>query len=459
MLLSELSQRRVAIWGFGREGQATLEVLQEKLPSLEVTILNDKEIDMSAHPRLSSEHCEVLTGARVLSSLSDFEVVIKSPGITPYIPAVEAAKEQGTVFTSATNIWFANHPTQKTICVTGTKGKSTTSSLIAFLLEAAGHSVTLAGNIGVPLLQHFQSPEPPDFFVVELSSYQTSDFTGAPDIGVLLNLYPEHLNWHGDVESYFRDKTKLFNHMRSDGITILNGQDAQTSQMPNVWTNPYYYMTEEGFHVREDGIYKGDMLAVPGSLLSLRGAHNWANVCAALSVLEALSIPWQEAVQSLPSFRGLAHRLMPIGERDGRLFIDDSISTTPQSAIAAMDAYRHRPITLLVGGYDRQLDVTPLVESLLSTPIHAVITMPDTGSRIAEDLLHRGAALEGGVPFLLERTQSLEEAVTKALSCTDEGGVVLLSPAAPSYHQFKNFQERGEVFAKLTGCAKKETQS
>lgn len=435
--VGDLEGRRVALWGFGREGRATLRALRRVLPELPVTVVDE------GTPSGEVTGVELLTGPEGVAALGGFDVVVKSPGISLYRPEVEALRRQGVTVTSATRLWFAEPRSGRTLCVTGTKGKSTTASLLAHLLRAAGEEVELRGNVGRPLLD--EPEREPTVWVVELSSYQVADLDADPDVAVLLNLYPEHLDWHGDVTTYYRDKARLVTGLRR-GRAVLNRSDRKTREILGDVEGAVYFNDSAGFHVVDGEIRRGTRSLIPVSELALAGRHNHENACAALAAIELLGHDATAVAPALSGFRGLPHRLYPLGERDGVLYVDDSISTTPQSAMAAIRTFAPRPTTVLLGGYDRGLDYGELARFLVEERVEAVATLPESGRRIAAELCALGAAR----PEVYEAAD-LAGAVLWARHRTAPGGVVLLSPAAPSYGAFRNFEERGDSFARAAG--------
>ncbi len=440
MKIKQLENKKLAIFGYGREGQSILRAIRRQLPAQPICILNDTPIT------LHEPHTEVCSGAAVAARLRDFDLVIKSPGISLYRPDIVDAKAAGVQFSSATRLWFSEHESAKAVCVTGTKGKSTCTSLSAHLLRAAGLRVALGGNIGTPLFDLPDTPAP-DVWILELSSYQTSDFEADPSISLLLNLFPEHLDWHGNIDVYFHDKLNLLRQTKR-GLKILNAQDANTQRYTQDLEDCEYFNHKAGFHHNAQGIYQGDKRLLSLSELPIAGAHNASNVCAALTLVQALGVEVQSCLAALSSFQSLPHRLSVLGEKNGIGYIDDSISTTPQSSLAAVQAFPDVFITLLLGGYERGLDWTELAEYARNRPIQAIITLPDNGYRIARVL--RQHCLANGVPHIHE-ARDLAAAVATAQAITPIGGLVILSPGAPSYGRFANFQERGEQFADMAG--------
>ncbi|MCP4655116.1 MAG: UDP-N-acetylmuramoyl-L-alanine--D-glutamate ligase [bacterium] len=448
MRLDELAGKDVAIWGLGREGRAVLELLRRRLPELRLTVVNDAPLETEVRSSLPEDgSVRLLTGPEAPDALPRFEVVIKSPGISPYRREVTAARAQGVIFTSATQIWFAEHPEARTVCVTGTKGKSTTASLVAHLLKASGIAAELRGNIGRPVLDSTPVASSA-VWVIEVSSYQAADLEVSPDVAVLLNLFPEHLDWHGDVATYYRDKLRLFAGPRH---AVINRSDEVSAGFTSVFTHPVYFNDPDGFHVAGGFVCERRRRLLPVTRIPLPGEHNHSNVCAALTAVGCLGIDAAAGVDAVTSFRGLPHRLFALGEKAGVLYVDDSISTTPQSARAAVETFADRPLSILLGGYERNIPYEELGGFLASKPVAAVITMPQNGPRIAEAVREaKRRADRGERPEVLE-AESLTQAVELARQVTPAGGVVVLSPAAPSFGCFRDYRERGEAFARAAG--------
>lgn len=453
MRIQDLRDKKVAIWGLGSEGWATLKTLRKKFPANVITVLNDAKLSSEMEMILSQDpFLKLVSGENISKALENIDVVIKSPGVSGYKKEIIEAKEKGVFFTSATKLWFAGHPNDTTVCVTGSKGKSTTSSLITHLLRNAGKTVTLGGNIGTPMLDMMEVEPKPDVWVMELSSYQISDFDGSPKVALLLNLFPEHLDWHQGLENYYKDKTNLFTNQNDNCFAVINKLDQNTSDYLKIENlkNPTHFNDEEGFHVKDNNIYYKDKMIFEGKNMSIPGAHNLSNACAALTVLDVLGISYSKCIHALSTFKGLPHRLYPWGKIDDVLYVDDSISTTPQSAIAAMETHKDKKITILLGGFDRGLDFKVLADYVVDNNIHSAITMPDNGTRIAEEIRHKMATNPNCTTQLIE-SEGLEDAIKKAKEVTEANGVILLSPGSPSYGRFKNFAERGDAFARLSG--------
>jgi UDP-N-acetylmuramoylalanine--D-glutamate ligase len=437
MRIADLGGRRVAIWGFGREGRAALRALRQRSPNQHFTVFCSAAEVEAVHAFDAA--LEVVAGEPDAATLARFDIVVKSPGISAYKPALLAAQAQGTRFTSGTALWFGEHPAARVIAVTGTKGKSTTSALIAHLARALGVRTALAGNIGLPLLELLDQHA--DLWVIELSSFQTGE-AGPLELGVITSLYEEHLDWHGSREQYVTDKLRLADVSRQ---WLVNALQPALRERTQHHPHRLLFGRSEGWHVVDAFICRGAQQVFPIAQLAAPGLHNALNACAALAALEALGMDALAAAPALARFRPLPHRLQPLGEHGGWHWVNDSISTTPLATLAALESLHGRAVTVLVGGHDRGLDWTPFVDAMRHTPAHAIICMGSNGVRIESALRTAGVVC----PVLL--VGNLASAVETAKTHTPDNGVILLSPGAPSFDQFKDYAERGRRFSALAG--------
>ena len=442
MRIADLAGRRIAIWGFGREGRAAIAALRQRLPLQPLTLFcGATEVEPA---RAFDAALNIVAGEPDASMLAGFEVVVKSPGISAYKSALLTAQARGTQFTSGTALWFGEHafemrPDARVIAVTGTKGKSTTSALIAHLARALGVRTALAGNIGLPMLELLDQRA--DLWVIELSSFQTGE-AGPLELGVITSLYEEHLDWHGSRERYVADKLRLADVSQQLLVSAL-----QPVLLERTQGHPHRLLfgQPEGWHVADGFIRRGTHAVFRVEQLAAPGLHNALNACAALAALAATGMDALAAAPALAQFRPLPHRLQPLGEHDGRHWINDSISTTPLATLAALGSVDRREVTVIVGGHDRGLDWTDFVTGMKAHAPHAIVAQGANGPRIAR------ALREAGVPVVLEETVDLVAAVARAKVLTPAGGIVLLSPGAPSFDQFHDYAERGRRFAELAG--------
>jgi len=400
MKLEALRGKKILILGYGKEGKATKQFLNARFPDMVV------------------EYADKSTDPNYLNRQKDFDLVIKTPGIP---------KELVTVpYTTATNIFFANCP-NNIIGVTGTKGKSTTSSLIYHILKTAGIHTYLVGNIGTPALSLLlETIEKDAVIVMELSSYQLDDIQYSPHICVVLNLFPEHMNYHGSEDKYYAAKKNMLAHVQKEDYFFYNPcypELISWAADTNCISKPFLPC----------------IIPLEDKALPLIGGHNKQNIQATLCVTDLFNIPQADVVRGLQSFQSLPHRLQNLGVFNGITFYDDAISTTPQSTLAALEAIPGVD-TLLLGGQDRGYDFSALVDDIKKRNIHNLVLFPDSGSAIKKVIQDKGLTIN-----TLE-TRDMKEAVQFAFSHSKQGSVCLLSTASPSYSIWKNFEEKGDLF-------------
>jgi UDP-N-acetylmuramoylalanine-D-glutamate ligase len=466
MRLAELKDARVAIWGYGREGRAALTALRRRFPDKELTLFcSEAEAKGIAGSLLT-----VVAGVPDAAALSRYDVVVKSPGISPYRSPLPEAMRSGVHFISGSALWFAEHREALTICVTGTKGKSTVAALIAHVLRKSGKCIALAGNIGMPLLDLIEPglapascPPPhageeelasrsarqsnsmaslPDWWVIELSSFQTRDFDGAPTVAVINNLYEEHLDWHLTRDNYAADKLAIATNA---GRLVINAQTPLVERTAG-HNNRSVFGTQIGWHVRDDAVWRAQQRVLPLAVLPVPGLHNAQNVCASLAAIEAAGFDAAALAPHVATFKPLPHRLQPLGTRTGIEYINDSISTTPYATIEALRSVAGRAVSVIVGGFERGVDWSPFVEYVARHAPRAIVTAGANGARIVEAL----CTLEAP-GFVLASAPSLDKALECARALTPAGGAILLSPGAPSFDQFRDYAERGREFTRLAG--------
>lgn len=452
MRISRLEGRKVALWGWGREGRAAYRAIRSRLPALPLTLFCSAD-EAAEAVSLGDTNLRAETEATA-ERLSAFDVVVKSPGISPYKPEAVAAAQRGTRFIGGTALWFGEHAdadgvVANAICVTGTKGKSTTTALLAHLLRAGGHVTALAGNIGLPLLEALEPDTVPDYWAIELSSYQTGDVAESgvhPQVAVALNVFPEHLDWHGSHERYVEDKLRLLTQAQPR-IAVINARDPRLAQLHLPHSDVRRFGDADGWHLREDDLYRGHAFVMDTRALPLPGRHNRGNLCAVLTAIEALGLDAVALAPHAASFRPLPHRLQTVGTRDGVTYVNDSISTTPHASLAALDCFGDRRVAILIGGHDRGLPWEEFADAMRTHAPVAIVTMGQNGPRI-HALLEPLAASDA---FVLSEAVDLADAMRQAAQALGGEGVVLLSPGAPSFGPYRDYVARGRHFAQLAG--------
>ena len=445
---SDLRGARAGVWGLGREGLANVRRLAAM--DVEPVLVDDRP------PAPVLDGVPVLATAEGgLAALERCEVVIKSPGISRYRPEVARLESLGIPVAGGLGLWLREADPGRVLLVTGTKGKSTTASIAGHLLNGLGYRCLVGGNIGLPPYDPEAGPGPWDYWVIEVSSYQATDLSCSPPVVAVTSLHPDHLDWHGGVETYYRDKLSACSQPGAD-LTVASGdsdllRDRAGLLGPRV----------EWVCARDD----------PGATwlepLGLLGQHNRRNALIARRCLVALGVPGASDDSALRTaaagFRHLDHRLQVAGEVDGVTFVDDSLSTNVLPTLAALDAFPGRRVALIVGGHDRGIDYAPLAAGLRDRADPTlVLTLPDSGHRIRAEIESASAstsaagaaASPGGAPGARSALadvvdcDGLEPAVARGFAWARPDGVVLLSPAAPSFGQFRDYRDRGEAFTR-----------
>ncbi len=418
----DLEGKKILIWGFGLEGQSTYRFLKRQSLLSNVSILDSREIDI--------EGIEILQKA----DFKKYDLIFKSPGIV--------IEEEGFPFeklTSQTDL-FLKHFRNQTVGVTGSKGKSTTSSLIAHALKVSDRKVVLVGNIGLPCLDSVERIDKDTVVVFELSCHQLEYVTTSPTIAVFLNLFPEHLDHYGSFEAYGEAKKKIARYQKKGDVLFVNDGIPLVNTLADIVTCSLDKKVDIFVKDNNEMVVEQEVIDIPPGT-ALIGVHNYYNAGIAYGVLKRLGLSKEQFEAALLSFKPLAHRLESIGVVDGVEYIDDSISTIPQATIQAICSLSQVDC-VLIGGMDRGIDYEELVEFLLNSKVETIIFMYESGKRVAKSW-----KLKTKKPYFL--VENLQEAVAIAKERTAKGKMCLLSPAAASYGDFKNFEDRGDQFKKL----------
>ena len=444
MLVSQLQNQRILLWGLGTEGSSTLRFLQQHKLDSKVIIYNDADIELPAE----FAHYPLFTGAQLSQVLPQIDVIIKSPGVSLYRPEVIQAKEQGIAFTSSTDIFMdevrTHKPECKIIAVSGSKGKSTSTSALYHILHTMGYKVALGGNIGRPLIELIDGDY--DYIVAEISSYQASDLHSSPQIAMFTNLFFVHSAWHHSHENYCRDKLHLIAHQQAEDVCFVNARNEELMQYISEYPqhNIQYYDVAEGFHREGKKLLWQDKEVLDITDLQLCGDHNLDNLSGIFSILRYLGIDVAQAAQVLRSFEPLAHRLQNVGTINGVTFINDSISTAPEAAVGAMQSFDGN-LAIISGGEENTQNYAEYADFVEThNKVKMVVTLFQCGPKIAEVVRSRVTRPD----FVLLEADSLEQAVRAAYNelLKQGGGTVLFSPTSPSFGFYKNFMERGQHF-------------
>ncbi|HKY03409.1 MAG TPA: UDP-N-acetylmuramoyl-L-alanine--D-glutamate ligase [Blastocatellia bacterium] len=471
MKFKDLEGRSLIVVGLGVEGSSTYRFLRGLYPTKVLGLADLATLDrLDAETRKSIEqdpNVRLHLGAGYLSDLGSYEIIIKTPGISELDHAeLQQAIESGKIIQSHTALFFANCP-GRIIGVTGTKGKGTTSKLIHSILKAAGFDAHLVGNIGTPPLPLLDKASDETIFIFEMSAQQLESMTESPQIAVLLNVVPDHLDHFKTFENYVRAKEQIAAHQTERDYLIYNA----AYEVPRLVASrskarlvPYSVRDrlERGCFIKEnriacnlDGRGPEPVIAIEEVAETLPEPFNLNNVLPAVAVARLLGVEPARIGEGVKQFKPLEHRFERVGAFREITFYNASIATVPEVTIEHLNALGDRVQTVLLGGHDRQIDFSELGERIVRSEIKTAILFPETGTRIWQ-AIRDSAAQAGKEPpesFSIERGTAAEEAMRRAVEIayrkTEPGRVCLHSPASPSFGIFKNFKERGELFKRF----------
>ncbi len=409
--------KKIGIWGMGIEGISAHDFITARFPDKKIIIISEDNL-----PDLFACDC-----------------IVKSPGVSLYRGEIQKLRDKHIALTSPSNLFLHyKHPATKTIAISGTKGKSTTATLLHHTLKSMGINAGLGGNIGTPLLSLIDSPY--EYVIMEVSSYQAADLAGKIDMAAITNLYPEHLQWHTTHNQYYKDKIHL---LQLATTSFING--GQKTALPYFIhaKSPHFFNTPSTMHIENNMFMHDKSPLFSTQSLNLPGVHNQINALIVLSILHHLGLDCLQAESAFKTMQSLPHRLQIIAKTPYFTAIDDSISTTPETAIAALNTFDNDNtfFHLIIGGQDRGQDFTHLINHLLKIRHRChLITLPDTG-KTAHNL-----AKEYHIPTT--HTDNMQGAVkiAKTHLSPHHQNIILLSPASPSYNQYKNYIEKGLDF-------------
>lgn len=441
----------IALLGYDRQGRAAYEYWNQ--PGNTITICDQNYIE-DTPPGVATKF-----GGDYLNDLYKFDLIIRTPGLHPKEIVINNQEDPKILdkVTTVTNEFFKASPSRRIIGVTGTKGKGTTSTLIAKFLEAAGFKVHLGGNIGIaPLDLLKDNIKPEDWVVLELANFQLIDLRYSPHIAVCLMIAPEHLDWHQDMYEYVEAKRQLFAHQTTKDVAVFNSRNIYAQEIADA--SPAHQfgfdVPPEGVEPEDiDGAYvEGDHICFEGEKLchihdvALPGRHNLENVCAAITavyplIASAQQYPHKVIAAVLKSFAGLPHRIEVVGKINDVWFINDSFAVNPTATIAAIKSVDH-PQILIIGGFERGLDLTPLIEEVKANRrVKKILVIGDSGQRVAQTLKGHGFT-----NYQLSTATTMAAIVSEAVALARKGDAIVLSPAFPSFDMFKDFEDRGNQF-------------
>ena len=449
--LRSLIGKRIGVIGFGVSNQPLVGALLNA--GCDVTVCDQRSFEALGQAgkdalQLGAKFC---LGEDYLEHL-EFEIIFRTPGVLPIVPKLKQAAERGTVFTSEMEAFCALCPC-KMIAITGSDGKTTTSTVTSELLKAAGHTVHLGGNIGTPLFTRLPEIKADDYVVLELSSFQLHSMKCSPDIAIITNVAPNHLDVHPDFQDYVNAKQNIYRGQDSSGVLVLNKKDPHTPEFyldargevrlfSNVGAVDNGVFVEDGVIYRaHDGKHSPILNTAD---IRIPGAHNVENYMAAFAALDGL-VSNEVCLKVAREFAGVAHRMEFVREVHGVKFYNDSIASSPSRAIAGLKAWPKPPVIIL-GGHDKHIPFDELGDEVCLRAKAAVLC-GETAEPIEAAIRASTHFSEEKLPIITEN--NFRDAVLKAYAMAEPGDLVALSPACSSFDQFKNFTERGNTFRKI----------
>ncbi len=456
--IASIKEKRIAVVGAGVSNMPLIRLLLEN--GCDVTVCDKRSLAEMGDTglELKALGAALKLGEDYLESL-DQDLIFRTPGLMPFDPHLLAAAEKGSEITSEMEVFFALCPC-RTIAVTGSDGKTTTTTVISELLKAAGHTVHLGGNIGRPLLCDVPQMRPEDFAVLELSSFQLHSMTCRPNVAVITNISPNHLDKHKDYQDYIDAKMSIFSSQTAEDKLVLNLEDGHSAYYAAAARSSLAYFSDKkrvknGAFCVDGQLYRVkdglERRIMDASEIRIPGEHNVQNYLAAFSATDGL-VPDEICRSVARSFAGVEHRLEHVRELNGVLFINDSIASSPTRTGAGLRAMKRKPI-IIVGGYDKHIAFDGLGDDLCRYAKRVFITGA-TAEKIRAAIEASPLYPQSGLHY--EMIGSFDEAFRAAAACAERGDVVLLSPACAAFDAFKNFAERGAHFKELVMELKNE---
>ena len=438
-LIQYLDNKKILILGFGREGKSTYNLIRKYLKDQKIYIADNNE---KSFENFEDNNVVLVSGDRYLENLENYDLIMKAPGIS--FVGVDTSNFKDKIKSQLELLleFFDNF----TIGITGTKGKSTTSSLIYQVLKEQNVKCMLLGNIGIPVFDYIDTIENDMTLVLEMSSHQLEYMDFSPNISVLLNVFPEHLDHYDSFDKYAEAKCNIFKFQKETDYFLYNYDNEMLESLVHKFKTKmckykvsFNNRDKSDVYIKDGNVYFNDDLIYDiNAKRNLIGDYNLNNIMFVLAVSEILKLDRDKTIKTINEFKTLAHRLEFVGTFDDVLYYDNSIGTVPQSTIEAVKALGNVD-SLIIGGMDRGVDYSDFIEFLNNSNISNVICMPKTGHDIAKSLKQDRAYI----------VDTMEEAVSVAKKVTKKNMSCLLSPAAASYGFFKNFEEKGNLFKKL----------
>ena len=425
-LIDFFKDKNILILGLGREGRATLGFIRKHYPDMHLTVADRNPV------KVDDGNVTLICGENYLDCINDFDIVMQSPGIS----LRDVKIDDSTTVTGEMDLFLRFVPCKK-IGITGTKGKTTTTTLIYRMLQADGVPSMVMGNIGTPVFESLDEIEG-KIAVIEMSCHQLEFSHASPDVAVFTNAFPEHLDHYNGFEGYIGAKLNIVRYQNEDNLFISNADQPLEDVVGDLsFVRSRMVRVSRKAYENDEFFRKLTTLteALPGEL-------QWQDIFYAATAVREFGVSDAAIEKAVSEFGGIAHRLEKFAVKNGISFYDDAIATIPHAVMGNVRALGNVG-TLIIGGMDRGLDYSEFVAELMSAPIDNLVCMPETGYSIASALEAKGCKLN------IVRCETLEDAVAKSFELTQSGKACLLSPAAASYNRYKNFEEKGNAFKKM----------
>lgn len=448
-----LNGRKVAIIGLGVSNQPLIDYMHKY--KAKVTVFDNRiieDIPKETIKKITDYAMDFSFGPNNLAKLKDFDIIFRSPSCLPTVPELVEEAKRGAIVTTEIELLMKLCP-GKVIGITGSDGKTTTTTLIYEILKQNGYNCYLGGNIGTPLFTKLSEMTPDDIVVLELSSFQLMGMEISPEISVITNITPNHLNVHSSYEEYIDAKKSIYKYQDEKGILVLNYDNPVTKNLDKEANGKVVFFSSK--HKLDDGIILDDNIIkecndklrrhiLNTNSVNLRGTHNYENICAALAATKTL-VDIEDAINVVKNFSGVQHRLEFVREIDGVKWYNDSIGTSPTRTIAGLNSFSEK-IVLIAGGYDKHLDYTPIAKPILEN-VSKLILIGDTAPKIFDAVKEEAEKQNIDLPIYM--CDKFEDIISTAKKIAKPGEIVLFSPASASFDMFKNFEERGNKFKEL----------
>lgn len=448
-----IKNKQVAIIGLGVSNLPLIDYLHER--GAKITVFDSKninEISEEIKEKIDEYKIAYSFGKDYLKKLIKFDIIFRSPSCLPTIPELMAEEERGAIVTTEIELVIKMSPS-KIIGITGSEGKTTTTTLISEIIKQSGKTCFLGGNIGIPLFTQIEKMRPEDVVVLELSSFQLMGMEVSPDISIVTNITPNHLNIHKDYNEYIEAKKNIFRYQDKNGVLIINNENEITKTFGNEAPGKVIYFSSkqrlENGYILDNDIIKEAKEGIRKHILNtkeikIRGMHNYENIMAALAATKDI-VDIESSIDTIKNFAGVHHRLELVKEEKEIKWYNDSAATSPTRTIAALNGFTE-DVILIAGGSDKNLDYTPIAKPILEH-VKTLILIGETSKKISNVVKKEAEIQHKHID--IHMCDSLKQTITLAGKVAVEGNVVLFSPASASFDMFKNMYDRGDQFKEL----------